>query len=146
LVIALAGELQRSHLHVGNEVNVVVHTDAERRIEAAAAYSVAPTKRNVRIVIGDDLTFQFDVRWYDGETLPRKINGNGGGLLLPLLFGLIVGFGVCYVWIRGFKGVELGRVFKGRGGELPKYNGYAYGVGQPHPASMGYGVGVGKNK
>jgi hypothetical protein len=145
LVLALAGTLQRSHLHVGNQMNIVLHTSlvssapvsrgrgaarsttrkggSDGKIEAAAAYSVASAERNTRIVIGDTLTFVLDVRWYGDLALPLPSSkgGSAAGWLVEVLFGAMVGFGVCYVWVRGFG--------DRRKSVLPKYNGYAYGVG-----------------
>jgi hypothetical protein len=105
------------------------------KIEAAAAYSVAPAERNTRIVIGDELTFVLDVRWYSGLMLPVSgASGSGIGWLLQVLFGAVVGFGVCYVWVRGFG--------DRRQSVLPKYNGYGYGISSSHGGN-GFGFGGG---
>jgi hypothetical protein len=83
MVIALGGTLQRSHLHVANVLNVVVHTSASDKgaIDAAAAYSASPAKKNARIVIGDTLTLEINVAWYAGQSLvtgkPGKVSSRG---------------------------------------------------------------------
>jgi hypothetical protein len=149
LMIALAGALQRSHLHVGNRLNVVLHTAKKGskgggNIESAGAYSVAPASNNARIVIGDDLTFAMDVRWYEGLELPKGkgqvASGSGGGGFLTWLFGVLVGVGVCLGW-RWVIGRRSGQSV------LPKYNGYGYGAGTSQTGSgYGFGGGIGKRE
>lgn len=141
LVIALAGTLQRSHLHVGHVLNVVMHVRPARddevvggrkggAIEAAAAYSVGHESRNTRIVIGDSLKLELRVTWYDGTELPagRRSAGSGGGMFV-WLFGVGVGAAVTYVLIRGdglrrYKSAAMENMGIGPKDVLPKYNGY----------------------
>jgi hypothetical protein len=165
LSVGLAGVLQHSHLHIGNSLNVALHTTTtntgrrpagqkragagrERQkagghIEAAGAYSVASATRNVRIVIGDDLTFMLDVRWYEGLALPRadgKVTGGGGGFT-TWLFGVLVGAGVVWGWRRAVERRSKGQSV------LPKYTGYSYGVGTSQPGDgYGFGGGIGKRE
>jgi hypothetical protein len=143
MVIALGGTLQRSHLHVANVLNVVVHTSASDKgaIDAAAAYSASPAQKNARIVIGDTLTLEINVAWYAGQSLitgkPGKVSGSGGGggggSLFSLLFGVFVGAGLCYLWVNGtealpksIKTFVVSRIPGKNVPVLPRYNGFGY--------------------
>jgi hypothetical protein len=159
LTVALAGTLQRSHLHVANWLNVVVHTAAAAEeskkatkvkakagkkalagaIDSASAYSISPATRNTRVIIGDSLTFVFSVRWYDSTELPlvqsaQKSSGGGGFTFVACLFSAAVSAGLVYLWLRGVdvpRGMRVGGVERlgRRETGLPKYNGYGYGIG-----------------
>ncbi|KAJ4363101.1 hypothetical protein N0V83_010221 [Neocucurbitaria cava] len=63
LIIALAGTLQLSHLHVGNYLNLLVHAAPKSQspgtVDAATAYSIASHTRNTKITIGDPLPLSF---------------------------------------------------------------------------------------
>jgi hypothetical protein len=124
---------------VANSLNVVVHTGAPAitkkkgkltgAVDSASGYSVSPLTRNTRIVIGDELTFQFAVRWYQGSTLSAAPS-SGGGWFMPMLFGALVGFGACWFKVKGMElPKSLERVIGSRSDVLPKYNGYGYGIG-----------------
>jgi hypothetical protein len=141
MVIALGGTLQRSHLHVANVLNVVVHTSESERgaIDAAAAYSASPAKKNTRIVIGDQMTLEINVAWYDGNSLVvgkyRDVSDGGGGSLFTWLFGVLVGAGLCYAWLSGTAGLPksirrfvVSRLPGKEASVLPKYNGLGYGA------------------
>jgi hypothetical protein len=163
--LALAGTLQLSHLHVGNEMNVLVHTARPKNggsktrglVDSAAAYSVSAATRNTRVIIGDDLTFVFRVGWYDGTALPGARGasgsggGGGGGTFFACLVSAAVGAGLCYLWLRGMDvpksmraGLGVDHIGMRRETGLPKYNGYGYGVGTA-PQENGYGfTGSGK--
>ena len=92
LVFALAGTLQKSHLHVSTRLNVLLHTTPLGRhgrggyhdsgvLSSAIAYSASPlgdaasgSGRNdggTKLVIGDPLPLQLSVRWLPGPGLPR---------------------------------------------------------------------------
>ncbi|KAF2141459.1 uncharacterized protein K452DRAFT_251414 [Aplosporella prunicola CBS 121167] len=149
LVIALTGTLQRSHLHIANQLNVLLHAApralAPGTIDAATAYSVSPASRNTKIVIGDSLPLSFSVRWYPSPNLPSGWSGVGGHVYMSTVVYCMLSAGaataVCFAW---FRGVELPRRLKrygkdrALGVESARYNGYGYGVGG------GYGYGVGK--
>jgi hypothetical protein len=150
LVIALSGTLQLSHLHVANELNLVMHTkdiDAEGKvlkpgviagnIDAAAAYSVSPSTRNTKLIIGDTVTLTFHTRWYAGSFLPltNELQKHGfWSTLSYCIFAAGASAAVCIAYFRGvdlprrlrFHGIE--RLGSGRRGanELPKYSGYGY--------------------
>jgi len=153
LVFALSGTLQKSHLHVANQMNVVLHTSAgpieknakgNGAIDSAVAYSVSPETVNQRIVIGDELTFRMHVNWYTGTKLPNAAasNPSSGRGMGMLLFGVMIGALLCYVLLRG---LQMPSAVKGFGGGrkevLPKYNGYGYGVGMNgHSGGGGFGL------
>lgn len=160
MIIALSGTLQLSHLHVANVLNLLVHTadttqveggkkDKKKRekarIESATAYSISPTTRNTKIIIGDSLTLTFHVRWYPSSFLPLQSSHHGfWSTLSYCIFAAGASAAICIVY---FRGVELPRRLKFHGrdalnGGLPKYNGYGYvpGVGSP---GVGNGFGVG---
>jgi hypothetical protein len=139
LVVALGGTLQRSHLHVANVLNFILHTSESEKgvIDAAAAYSVSPATKNQRIVIGDKLTLQLNVGWYAGDVLHQasvsKSSSGGGGGFFTWLFGVLVGAGICYVWLSGTDGLPksirtfvVSRLPGKESAVLPKYNGYAF--------------------
>ncbi|KAF1832703.1 hypothetical protein BDW02DRAFT_502469 [Decorospora gaudefroyi] len=168
LVIALAGTLQLSHLHIGNSLNLLVHAgDAPGSIDAATAYSVAPHTRNAKITIGDPLVLTFSVRWYPSTTLPPGWTGYGGHVykstLVYCLLSALASAAVCTVWFRGVElprrlrryagermnggmGLGMGRFTGGAGGSgygLPVSNGRG-GAGSGYGVGYGYGGGGGK--
>ncbi|KAF2796652.1 hypothetical protein K505DRAFT_323112 [Melanomma pulvis-pyrius CBS 109.77] len=169
LIIALAGTLQLSHLHVGNSLNLLVHAAPKSMspgtIDAAAAYSISPHIKNSKITIGDSLTLQFSVRWYPGTTLPPGWSGYGGHLYKStFLYCLLSAGASAAVCVAYFRGVELprrlrryardkmgaggaGRFVGGGGGGygLPVSNGGSNGWGGGSGSGYGgYGYGVGK--
>ncbi|KAF2002369.1 hypothetical protein P154DRAFT_488940 [Amniculicola lignicola CBS 123094] len=114
LVIALAGTLQLSHLHISNHLNLLVH--AEPRVEsigtidAASAYSVSAHKVQERVSIGDSLTLRFSVRWYPSPVLPPGWTGYGGHVYKStLLYCLLSAGASAAICIAYFRGVELPR-------------------------------------
>lgn len=163
LVVALAGTLQLSHLHVGNYVNLLVHAAPKSvspgTVDAATAYSVSSHSRNTKITIGDSLPLVFAVRWYPSTTLPPGWSGYGGHIytstLVYCFLSAVASAAVCVVY---FRGVELprrlkryatdrmnggGRVFSngGSGYGLPVSNGRG-GMGSEYGLG-GYGYGGG---
>jgi hypothetical protein len=153
LIVALSGTLQLSHLHVANELNLLVHTDpvpkAKGRIDSAAAYSISVGTKQTKIIIGDSLPLTFHVRWYKSSYLPLSTSAHHGfwSTLSYCIFAAGASAAICIAY---FRGIELPRRLKfhgrdaigGRNGELPKYNGYGYGVGTP-PPGFGNGNGFG---
>jgi len=155
LIIALAGTLQLSHLHISNHLNLLVHAApksiAPGTIDAAAAYSVSAHTRQTRVSIGDPLTLRFSVRWYPSTTLPPGWTGYGGHVYTSTLVYCILSAGAATaICIAYFRGVELPKRLKRyardkafRAGGDQRFGGYGYGL----PTSNGYngyGYGVGK--
>ncbi|KAK3678307.1 hypothetical protein LTR78_001602 [Recurvomyces mirabilis] len=146
MVVALAGTLQLSHLHVSTSLNVLVHAApksvAPGTIAAATAYSIS-REPPTRIVIGDSLPLRFSVRWYPNTSLPSGWTGVGGHLTFSTLVYCLISAGAsAAICLAYFRGVELPRRLKShgkdrvggieRGGGLGGYgisNGY-YGPGK----------------
>ena len=164
LIIALAGTLQLSHLHVGNNLNLLIHAVPKSisagKIDAATAYSISPHTHNSRVTIGDSLSLAFSVRWYPGTTLPQGWAGYGGHLYKStFLYCLLSALASAAICVAYFRGVDLPRRLKryardtmnsgagarfgagggaaGGGYGLPVANGRGSGYG-------GYGIGIGK--
>lgn len=153
LVIALAGTLQLSHLHVGNYLNLLVHAAPKRvspgTIDAAAGYSIASHTRNTKITIGDPLPLAFSVRWYPSTTLPPGWSGYGGHIytstLIYCMLSAVASAAICVVY---FRGVELPRRLKryatdrmnGGGG---RFGGGTSGYGLPVANGRGSSYGLG---
>ncbi|MDB5271625.1 MAG: hypothetical protein JWP58_4665, partial [Hymenobacter sp.] len=87
LIFALTGQLQLSHLHVNTRMNVLLHSVPKHHrqkrdsgvIDSGTAYSTSPLSASghtKRVVIGDELTLQFHVRWFQS---PELALGAGGG-------------------------------------------------------------------
>lgn len=159
LIIALAGTLQLSHLHVSNYLNLLVHAAPKSvspgTVDAAAAYSVSAHTKNVRVTIGDTLPLQFSVRWYPSTTLPPGWTGYGGHVYKStLLYCLLSAGAATAICVAYFRGIELPRRLKryakdkvgARGGYgLPVSNGNGVGYGFGGGGGYGgYGYGVGK--
>ncbi|KAI4634497.1 hypothetical protein J4E83_001816 [Alternaria metachromatica] len=158
LIIALAGTLQLSHLHVGNYLNLLVHASpksvAPGTVDAATAYSVSSHTRNTKITIGDPLSLAFSVRWYPSTTLPPGWSGYGGHIytstLVYCFLSAVASAAVCVVY---FRGVELPRRLKryatdrmnGGGGRGFGNGGSGYGlpVANGRGGGMGSGYGLG---
>ncbi len=156
LVFALAGALQKSHLHISPRLNVLLHTSPDLVAEdadivAATAYSVPSlASRSARIIIGDPLALQLSVRWYSSPMLPRSTTKASRGLgghvhLSTVVYCLLsagVGMAASFAYFRGF---ELPRRIRrygkdrlgGGGGE----RGYAF-PGNGAFSMNGYGLGI----
>lgn len=155
LIIALAGTLQLSHLHISNHLNMLVHAApksiAPGTIDAAAAYSVSAHTRQARVSIGDSLTLQFSVRWYPSTTLPPGWSGMGGHIYTStLVYCLLSAGAAAAICVAYFRGVELPRRLKRyardkafRGGNDGRFGGYGYSLPTANGYN-GYGYGVGK--
>lgn len=153
LIVALAGTLQLSHLHVGNNLNLLVHAAPKSvspgTIDAASAYSTSPHIKNSKITIGDSLTLHFSVRWYPGTTLPPGWSGYGGHLYKStFLYCLLSAGASAAVCVAYFRGVELPRRLRryardkmnGAGGSGGRFSGSA-GYGLPLASGNGNGNG-----
>ena len=146
MVVALAGTLQLSHLHVSTSMNVLVHAAprsvAPGTIAAATAYSISrdpPT----RIVIGDPLPLRFSVRWYPTTQLPSGWQGVGGHLTFSTLvycgLSALASAAICMAY---FRGVELPRRLKSHGKD--RVGGMERGGMGGYGVPNGYGYGIGK--
>ncbi|QDS69612.1 hypothetical protein FKW77_008776 [Venturia effusa] len=171
LIMGLSGTLQLSHVHIAHELNMLLHTDPspahKNKIESAAAYSISPSTKNTKLIIGDSLTMTFHIRWYQGSYLPASnLKGYHGfwSTVSYCLFAAGASAAVCIVY---FRGIDLPRRLRfhgsnrlggGRDAGLPKYNGYGYGVNQGMQSNgngygmtsggfgNGYGIGTGLGK
>jgi hypothetical protein len=159
LIIALAGTLQLSHLHVGNSLNLLVHAVPKSispgKIDAATAYSVSPHTRNSRVTIGDSLSLSFSVRWYPGTTLPPGWAGYGGHLYKStFLYCLLSALASAAICVAYFRGVDLPRRLRRyardtmSGGAGARFAGGSAGGGYGLPVANGRsgygGYGIGK--
>jgi hypothetical protein len=164
LIVALTGTLQRSHLHVSSQLNVLLHAgnvanSGPGSIDAATAYSVArgAEHASTRIVPGESLPLKLSVRWYPGTQLPSGWTGVGGHVYLSTLMYCLASAGtaaaLCIAWYRGFvlprrlKAYAVQRLGGGLpmtengNGAHPRFGGgYGYGL----PTSGGYGFQGGK--
>lgn len=173
MIIALTGTLQLSHLHIANQLNLLLHTavttdpasDNEGKakknapkghmITSASAYSINPQTQSTRIVIGSSLSLCFNVRWYPSSYLPTGFTGYGGHIyrstILYCLLSAGAGAAVMWAWFKGF---VLPRRLKAYVGK-EKFGSSGYGLpfsgaGGPYGGgsgtqtpSNGYGNGVG---
>ncbi|KXT07557.1 hypothetical protein AC578_10190 [Pseudocercospora eumusae] len=160
LILALAGTLQLSHLHVATHMNVLVHAVPKSvepgTIAAAIAYSISrdpPT----RIVIGDSLPLQFSVRWYPNTLLPSGWRGVGGHLTFSTMVYCLISAGAsAAICLAYFRGVELPRRLKSHGKDRlggMERGGFGVGLGSGLGSGLGgygisgangYGYGIGK--
>ncbi|KAL8751144.1 MAG: hypothetical protein Q9184_006162 [Pyrenodesmia sp. 2 TL-2023] len=155
LIFALAGTLQYSHLHINTRMNVVLHTSPnlvmeEADILAATGYSVPSlSTTSTKIVIGDPLSLQLNVKWYTSPTLPpstTQASGLGGHVHFSTVVYCLLSAGVgVAASLAYFRGVELPRRIKrygkdrvgGGGGE----RGYAFPGSGAFGVMNGYGPG-----
>ncbi|KAF2180589.1 hypothetical protein K469DRAFT_714588 [Zopfia rhizophila CBS 207.26] len=155
LIIALAGTLQLSHLHISNYLNLLVHAAPRNvspgTIDAAAAYSISAHTKQTRISIGDSLPLHFSVRWYPSTTLPPGWSGYGGHLYKSTFLYCILSAGAATaICVAYFRGVELPKRLRRYARDKAQGAKYGYG-GYGLPTSNGgyngyggYGYGVGK--
>jgi len=145
LIIAITGTLQLSHLHISNNLNVLLHaaprvTDPGA-IDSATAYSVSHNTRNVRVVIGDALPLRLSVRWYPTTALPSGWRGVGGHLFLSTLFYCLLSAGAAFALsVAYFRGVEFPKRLRAHGRERVGGERFGYGYGYVGAAN-GYGIG-----
>lgn len=150
--MALSGVLQLSHLHVANNLNVLVHAAprsvAPGVIDAATAYSTSANTRNTKIVIGDALPLRFSVRWYPSASLPSGWQGVGGHVThWTLMYCLISAGASAALCVSYFRGFELPRRLQRYGrdrvglpySERVKSSGAGGGVGGGIGGGYGYG-------
>lgn len=140
MVVALNGILQSTHVHVSNNLNVLVHASpksvAPGVIDSATAYSVSHLTRNTEIFIGGKLPLRFSVRWYPSPSLPSGWAGVGGHLYATtLLYCLLSAGAATALSIAYYRGIALPKRLKSHGYERAfasdrgRYTGYGYGVG-----------------
>lgn len=136
LIVALTGVLQLSHLHVSNNLNVLLHaapkSTAPGVIDSATAYSVSHLSRNTKVVIGDPLPLRFSVRWYPTTSLPSGWTGVGGHLFFSTVIYCLLSAGAATaICIAYFRGVELPRRLKTHGRDR------AFGLQRTHSTGAG---------
>ncbi|KAI7113342.1 hypothetical protein KC352_g35044, partial [Hortaea werneckii] len=149
MVVALAGTLQLSHLHIASSLNVLVHAApksvAPGTIAAATAYSIS-REPPTRIVIGDSLPLRFSVRWYPNTSLPSGWTGVGGHLTFSTLVYCLISAGAsAAICLAYFRGIELPRRLKSHGkdrlGGVERGGLGGYGIANGGYGGYGYGVG-----
>ncbi|KAF2094309.1 hypothetical protein NA57DRAFT_46975 [Rhizodiscina lignyota] len=122
--ISLNGMLQLSHLHIANNINVLIHAAprsiAPGTIDAATAYSVSPSDQTraqlQKVIIGDSLPLHLSVRWYPDTRLPPVWKGIGGHFYISTLFYCLLSAGAsAAICVSYFRGVELPRRLKSYG-------------------------------
>ena len=150
MVVALAGTLQLSHLHVATSMNVLVHAAPKSvspgTIAAATAYSIS-REPPTRIVIGDPLPLKFSVRWYPTTQLPSGWTGVGGHLTFStLVYCMLSALASAAICVTYFRGVELPRRLKSHGKDRlgGMERGGLGGYGLSAGGGNGYGYGIGK--
>ncbi|KAI9671100.1 MAG: hypothetical protein M1831_005186 [Alyxoria varia] len=160
LIVALSGVLQLSHLHVANNLNVLVHAApksvAPGVIDAATAYSVSAGSRNVRVVIGDALPLRFSVRWYPSSSLPSGWQGVGGHVTGTMVLYCLISAGAsAAICVTYFRGIELPRRLRSHGRDRvgllgmdgssvrARLGGYGYSGGGGGSNSTSNGIGGG---
>ncbi|KAI9678259.1 MAG: hypothetical protein M1817_006204 [Caeruleum heppii] len=145
IIFALAGNLQKSHVHIANNLNILLHAAPRAThpgvIDSATAYSISPLNRNTRIVIGDALPLRLSIRWYPTTNLPSGWTGVGGHLFVSTFVycALCVGAtaACCLVY---FRAVEFPQKLRRYGADRMGGDG---GAGGPRGGLGGYGYGVG---
>lgn len=157
LVFAMAGTLQKSHMHISTHMNVLLHSTPKRHIhhhdsgvlDSAISYSTSPLSHmegsaSKRLIIGEPLPLMFSVRWFPTPALPKtegkvEWSGLGGHIYASTFFYSVVSF-IAGIVLSGMyiMGVILPRRLKGRplGGATP----LGYGVN----GGMGNGWGYSK--
>lgn len=152
-MFALSGTLQLSHLHISNNLNVILHaaprSTSRGVIDSAIAYSTSPNARNTRIVIGDALPLRLSVRWYPNANLPSSWAGVGGHLFLSTLVYCLLSMGAtAAACLAYFRGVEFPRKLRRYGADRiggdgtaggRGLGGYGYSVGNGHHGFRGMG-------
>ncbi|KAK7956467.1 uncharacterized protein PG986_005689 [Apiospora aurea] len=133
LVFALAGTLQKSHLHISTHLNVLLHSTPKHHVhphdsgvlDSGIAYSTSPLShmdgsQTKRLVIGDPLPLSLSVRWFPTPALPKtegKVEwaGMGGHVYASTVFYGLVSFtaGVLGSAVYFF-GVVLPKRLRGR--------------------------------
>ena len=158
LVFALAGTLQKSHMHISTHLNVLLHSTPKHHmrkhdsgvLDSGIAYSTSPLSHmdganTKKLVIGNDLPLSFSVRWFPTPALPKtegkvEWQGLGGHVYASTVFYSLVSFiAGMLVAVMYTMGVIMPKRLKGRalGGATP----LGYGVGG---AGVGNGWGYAK--
>lgn len=147
LVIALAGTLQLSHMHISTHLNVLLHSTPKHHIhphdsgvlDSGTAYSTSPLTHMTgsatrRLVIGDPLPLSFSVRWFPTPSLPKvqgkvEWSGMGGHIYASTVFYIVLSFlaGIVVASVYFF-GSVLPKRLRGRGlGGATPLGGYGMG-------------------
>ncbi|RPB26021.1 hypothetical protein L211DRAFT_866938 [Terfezia boudieri ATCC MYA-4762] len=127
LVISLSGKFERSHLHISNHINLIVHISPDELdttnsasnpgmvIDSAAAYSVSPLSPSAqtKIIPGDPLPLLFTLRCRLAPPLPKR---RGADTDMGTRDGGVRGW-TCHDSYGGLLSAELSR-----------YGGRVYGV------------------
>lgn len=160
LVFALAGTLQKSHMHVSTHMNVLLHSTPKQHthkhdsgvLDSGAAYSTSPLSHmdgsfTRKLIIGDPLPLSLSVRWFPKPSLPKtegrvEWQGLGGHIYASTVFYSLVSF-IAGLLIAGAYtlGIVLPKRLKGRamGGATP----LGYGM---NGVGVGNGWGYSKRK
>ncbi|KAI5459743.1 hypothetical protein BGZ63DRAFT_256623 [Mariannaea sp. PMI_226] len=158
LIFALAGTLEKSHMHVSTHMNVLLHSSPKHHLrphdsgvlDSAVAYSTSPMSHmkgsfTRKLIIGDPLPLSLSVRWFPTPSLPKtegrvEWQGLGGHIYASTVFYSMVSFisGLLCAGIYTL-GVVLPRRLKGRGlgGATPLGHGLngvgnGWGYSKPH--------------
>ncbi|KAH3687096.1 hypothetical protein WICPIJ_001925 [Wickerhamomyces pijperi] len=110
----LRGNLESSHLDIDTALNVILQAGSENDIVAAVAYSSG--SQTHRYIIGDLLTFQFNVHWFKehkrGDLYALDLGYSYSNVVLISLFSLLGGaaltFGLLYGWFNRKSVRDLG--------------------------------------
>ncbi|KAI9795049.1 MAG: hypothetical protein M1816_000071 [Peltula sp. TS41687] len=149
LIFALSGTLQLSHLHISNNLNVLLHAAPRSTspgvIDSATAYSTSPNARSTRVKIGDALPLRLSVRWYPTTTLPSGWAGVGGHLFLStLVYCALCVCATAAACLAYFRGVEFPRKLRRYGAErIGGDGGAGAGGGMAGRGLGGYGYAMG---
>jgi hypothetical protein len=164
MTIALQGILQRSHLHILTDINVVIHSDGpSSSIIAANAYSVPNPETNwaisnptpdqgTKIMRNEPVTFVFRTSWYDGLSLPGPSTSSSAGLMgssaglfsVLLLLGFVAAIGGVVAVALDRKKNARGKfgangILGGNKGGAGGSNGYAWAGSSGSGSGGGYG-------
>ncbi|KAL7269028.1 hypothetical protein RUND412_008325 [Rhizina undulata] len=133
LTFAIAGKLEKSHLHVAPNLNLLLHLaprtspESPLSIDSGVSYSTSPLQASslARIVIGDPLPLRFRVRWYPTPELPAASSRTGSHFtrhtFVYCLLSAFCGGILVYVFTIGWQfprrlRERVGLAGKGRGG------------------------------
>ncbi|KAJ8103020.1 hypothetical protein POJ06DRAFT_61024 [Lipomyces tetrasporus] len=106
VVFSVQGKLEQSHLDIATKFNIVFtyvdalingrpSKNAGANITSAVAYPIDPTSTK-RTIIGDELTLQFNVRWFPAARAPKQADKSVSSfvILCYCVASAVVAFGV----------------------------------------------------
>ena len=109
-------------------------------VDSATAYSISPTTKNTRIIIGSALRLRLSVRWYPTTTLPSGWAGVGGHIFLStVVYCLLSMAATAAACLAYFRAVELPRKLRRYGAERLGGDGGSAAMGFRGSASSGAG-------